>query len=48
MIERVLHSTPLRRAGCPEDIAEMVLFLAARADYITGQVFVVDGGKSIP
>jgi len=26
----------------------MVLFLATRSDFITGQVFAVDGGKSIP
>jgi NAD(P)-dependent dehydrogenase (short-subunit alcohol dehydrogenase family) len=47
-IERIIRSTPLLRAGCPEDVAEMVLFLATQADFITGQVFVVDGGKSIP
>jgi NAD(P)-dependent dehydrogenase (short-subunit alcohol dehydrogenase family) len=47
-MEKIIHSTPLRKAGRPEDIAEMVLFLATRSDFITGQVFVVDGGKSIP
>ncbi len=47
-IEKIINSTPLKKAGRPEDIAEMVLFLATRSDFITGQVFVVDGGKSIP
>ncbi len=47
-MERVIRSTPLRRAGRAQDIAAMVLFLATQGDYITGQVFVVDGGKSIP
>jgi len=47
VMERIIRSTPLRKAGRPEDIAEMVLFLATRSDFITGQVFVVDGGKSI-
>jgi NAD(P)-dependent dehydrogenase (short-subunit alcohol dehydrogenase family) len=47
-MERIISATPLRKAGRPEDIAEMVLFLATRSDFITGQVFVVDGGKSIP
>jgi NAD(P)-dependent dehydrogenase (short-subunit alcohol dehydrogenase family) len=47
-MQRRISGTPLRRAGRPEDIAEMVLFLATRSDFITGQVFVVDGGKSIP
>jgi len=36
---------PLARLGKPEEIAEVVCFLAGpRASYITGQVFVVDGG----
>jgi NAD(P)-dependent dehydrogenase (short-subunit alcohol dehydrogenase family) len=47
-MRRIVRSTPLRKAGRPEDIAEMVLFLATRSDFITGQVFAVDGGKSIP
>ena len=47
-MERIISSTPLKKAGRPEDIAEMVLFLATRSDFITGQVFVVDGGKAIP
>lgn len=46
--EKVLQTTPLRKAGRPEDISEMVLYLATRGDFITGQVFPVDGGKSIP
>jgi NAD(P)-dependent dehydrogenase (short-subunit alcohol dehydrogenase family) len=46
--ENVIRTTPLKKAGRPEDVAEMVLYLAARADFITGQVFAVDGGKSIP
>lgn len=47
-MRRIIRSTPLQKAGRPEDIAEMVLYLAAQGDFITGQVFVVDGGKSIP
>jgi NAD(P)-dependent dehydrogenase (short-subunit alcohol dehydrogenase family) len=43
----VIRATPLRKPGRPEDIAEMVLYLAAHGDFITGQVFAVDGGKSI-
>ena len=36
---------PLKRVGEPEDVAELVFFLASdRARQITGGVFVVDGG----
>ena len=45
---KILRSTPLGKAGTADDIAQMVLFLATHSDFITGQVFVVDGGKSIP
>lgn len=39
---------PLGRIGKPEDIANAVAFLAApRTDFITGQVILVDGGRSV-
>jgi NAD(P)-dependent dehydrogenase (short-subunit alcohol dehydrogenase family) len=47
-MEKIIRGIPLRKAGRPEDIAETVLFLATQSDFITGQVLVVDGGKSIP
>lgn len=47
-IKGIIRATPLQRAGRPEDIAEVVLFLATHGDFITGQVFAVDGGRSIP
>ena len=37
----------LREYGKPSDITDMVIFLAKTEQYITGQIFPVDGGKSI-
>ncbi|MDP3052432.1 MAG: SDR family NAD(P)-dependent oxidoreductase [bacterium] len=39
---------PWQRMGLPEDIANAVVFLASdKADYITGQTIVVDGGYTL-
>lgn len=39
------NAIPLRRGGTPEDVANLVLFLASdMSAYITGQVINVDGG----
>ncbi len=46
-IEQMLTLIPLRRAGEPEEVAEVVTFLATRASYVTGAVYVVDGGMSL-
>ena len=42
---RYMQEVPLLRMGEPEDIAKMVTFLCSdEADWITGQLFLVDGG----
>lgn len=49
LAEQILSRTPQRRFGEPEDIAGLAHYLAAPAsNFATGQVFVVDGGISIP
>ncbi|MGN0142009.1 MAG: 3-oxoacyl-[acyl-carrier-protein] reductase [Roseburia sp.] len=46
--ESLKSQIPLQRVGSPDDIAEMVAFLASdKAAYITGQVISVDGGMNI-
>ncbi len=45
--QRIVSRTYLKRKGSAEDIAKTVLFLAAQADYITGQIIAVDGGRSL-
>lgn len=43
--EEMLKNIPLGALGKPEDIANLVVFLASsKADYITGQVINIDGG----
>ena len=43
-LARTVAKLPLRRAGTPEDYAEVIFYLLAGAGYITGQTIVVDGG----
>jgi 3-oxoacyl-[acyl-carrier protein] reductase len=44
---RRARQVPLRRLGSPDDIADVVAFLAGpRSSYVSGQVIYVDGGLS--
>lgn len=46
--QKLINAQPTRTMGQPEDVAEMVAFLASeKARFITGQVLYVDGGKSV-
>ncbi len=43
----VLEATPLERQGTPADIAAAVVYLAAAAPFVTGEVLTVDGGRTL-
>ena len=44
-IQELRESVPIKRLGKPEDIANLVVFLASsKADFITGAVIDINGG----
>ncbi len=43
--ENILNNIPLKRAGTPQDVANVVKFLCSEdSSYITGQIINIDGG----
>jgi citronellol/citronellal dehydrogenase len=48
VMEVARKATPLKRLGTPEEIARAIVFLASSAnDFVTGQVWGVDGGQPL-
>lgn len=45
--KRFLSKIALKRLGSPQDIAKAVIFLVNDANYMTGQVITVDGGRTL-
>lgn len=43
---KLRESTPLRRLGSPDDVVGAMLYLL-RADYVTGETMIVDGGRHV-
>ncbi len=46
-VAKAVAQTPLQRAASPEDVADVVEFLAVGTTLMTGQVVVVDGGRTM-
>jgi NAD(P)-dependent dehydrogenase (short-subunit alcohol dehydrogenase family) len=44
---RLIARTPMRRMGLPEEIADVVFWLASAPPFLTGESVIVDGGYSI-
>jgi 3-oxoacyl-[acyl-carrier protein] reductase len=47
LVEKALEATPLKRAATPDDVAEAIAYLADVATLTTGQVLVIDGGRTM-
>lgn len=48
MVEKAIDRYPIKRAGKPEEIADMILYLLSeKAAWITGSIFKIDGGALI-
>jgi len=45
--QRIVSRTFLKRQGKPNDISKTILYLIKDADYVTGQIIAVDGGRSL-
>jgi NAD(P)-dependent dehydrogenase (short-subunit alcohol dehydrogenase family) len=45
---RLVAEVPMSRLGCPDEIADAIVFIASdQASYVTGHIFNVDGGHTL-
>ena len=48
LLESSRRTTPLKRLGTEEEVSHLIVYLASRhADFVTGQTFQIDGGRSL-
>lgn len=45
--QEIIARTALKRQGSPADVAAAALFLIRDAEYVTGQILAVDGGRTV-
>lgn len=45
--QKILEKIPMQKLGSPSEIVNLVLFLANKTNYITGQIISVDGGRAL-
>jgi len=45
--QEIQDKIALQRTGCPDDIAKAISYLIYDAEYVTGQVITVDGGRTL-
>jgi len=45
--QEIQDKIALQRTGCPDDIAKAISYLIYDAEYVTGQVMTVDGGRTL-
>jgi 3-oxoacyl-[acyl-carrier protein] reductase len=46
-VDKAIAQTPMQRSATPDDIADVVCFLAIGTTLMTGQIVVVDGGRTM-
>jgi 3-oxoacyl-[acyl-carrier protein] reductase len=46
-VEKQMELTPMKRAASPDDVADVIAFLASGSSLITGQIVLLDGGRTM-
>lgn len=47
LFQRLAKTIPARRTGSPQDVVRAMLYLLQAADYVTGEIIRIDGGKHL-
>ena len=48
LFARAVKASPIRRAGTPDEVARVIVFLASdQLDFVTGETWYVDGGQKL-